>query len=168
MITFILPGYSPTNREWADEVAKGLSLDGQIRPTYWDHWDDDSQRFKPTEKAELIIRHSKGDSINIVAKSVGTLVAALIAQKIPDQINKIILCGIPTVSDARLEISKAGFSTLPPENILVFQNKKDPFAKDFEVAKYFREVNPKIKVLSKDRSDHNYPYYLEFQEFLSK
>lgn len=166
MVTFILPGYSPRNKEWADEVAKDLKLDGQIRPTYWDHWEDESETFKPKEKAELIVRHSKGDSINIIAKSVGTLVAALIAKEIPERIQKIILCGIPTVSEERLKISKEAFSSFPPEKIIVFQNQKDPFATDVEVKEYMGKVNPKIKVISKERSDHHYPYYEEFQKFL--
>ena len=166
MITFILPGYSPRNKEWADEVAKNLKLEGQIRPIYWDHWEDESQTFKPKEKAELIIRHSKGETMNMVAKSVGTLVAALIAKEIPSQVNKVILCGIPTVSEERLKIFREAFSNFPPEKIIVFQNKKDPFATDIEVKEYMKKVNPKIKVVSKERSGHNYPYYEEFNNYL--
>jgi len=167
MITFILPGYSPRNKEWADEVAKNLKLEGQIRPIYWDHWEDESQTFKPKEKAELIIRHSKGETMNMVAKSVGTLVAALITKEIPKRINKIILCGIPTVSEERLRISQDAFSSFPPENIMVFQNQKDPFATDIEVKDYMKKVNPEIVVNSMPRPDHHYPYYEEFQNFLS-
>ena len=166
MITFILPGYSSRNKDWADEVAKNLKLDGQIRPIYWDHWKDESQTFKPKEKAELIIRHSKGETMNMVAKSVGTLVAALIAKEIPSQVNKVILCGIPTVSEERLKIFREAFSNFPPEKIIVFQNKKDPFATDIEVKEYMKKVNPKIKVVSKERSGHNYPYYEEFNNYL--
>ena len=166
MITFILPGYSSRNKDWADEVAKNLKLDGQIRPIYWDHWKDESQTFKPKEKAELIIRHSKGETMNMVAKSVGTLVAALITKEIPKRINKIILCGIPTVSEERLKIFREAFSNFPPEKIIVFQNKKDPFATDIEVKEYMKKVNPKIKVVSKERSGHNYPYYEEFNNYL--
>lgn len=167
MITFILPGYSSKNKDWADEVAKNLKLAGQVRPVYWDHWEDESQTFKPKEKAELIIRHSKGNSINIIAKSVGTLVAALIAKEIPEKIEKIILCGIPTVSEDRLKISREAFANFPPEKIIVFQNQKDPFATDSEVIEFMKKVNPKIVVNSMARTGHHYPYYEEFQKFLS-
>lgn len=167
MITFILPGYSPRNKEWADEVARNLKLEGQVRPVYWDHWEDESQTFKPKEKAELITRHLKGDNINIIAKSVGTLVAALIAKEIPEKIEKIILCGIPTVSEERLKISKEAFSSFPSERIIVFQNQKDPFTTDSEVIEFMKKVNPKIIVNSMPRGDHHYPYYEEFQNFLS-
>jgi len=166
MITFILPGYSSGNKDWADEVAKNLKLEGQIRPIYWDHWEDESQTFKPKEKVDLIIRHSKGESINIIAKSVGTLVAALVTKEIPDQIGKIILCGIPTVSDERLKIFKEAFGNFSSEKIIVFQNKKDPLGSFNEVKEFMTRVNPKINVISKPRSDHHYPYYEEFELFL--
>jgi len=167
MITFILPGYSPRNKQWADEVANNLKLEGQIRPIYWDHWEDESQTFKPKEKKDLIVRHAKGDSFNIIAKSVGTLVAALIAKEASSQIKKIILCGIPTVSDERLKIFQEAFTGFPVEKIMVFQNQKDPFATDEEVKAFMLKVNSKIKIISKDRKDHNYPYYQEFQDFLA-
>jgi len=167
MITFILPGYSPHNKEWAEEVANNLKLAGQIRPIFWDHWQDESQSFKPQEKADLIIRHLKGDSVNIIAKSVGTLVAALIAKEIPGQISKVILCGIPTVSEERLKIFREAFSKFPSEKVTVFQNEKDPFASLEEVKAFMKKVNPEIKVRAMPRSDHHYPYYEEFQLFLS-
>jgi len=166
MITFILPGYSPRNKDWADEVAKNLKLEGQIRPTYWDHWEDDTQSFKPKEKKDLIVRHSKGDSINIVAKSVGTLVAALIVKEVPDQVKKVILCGIPTVSAERLKIFQEAFANFPSQEVVVFQNQKDPFATDAEVKFFMKKVNPKIKVVSKERSDHHYPYFSDFNSFI--
>jgi pimeloyl-ACP methyl ester carboxylesterase len=166
MITFILPGYSSGNKEWADEVAKNLKLDGQIRPIYWDHWEDETQTFKPQEKKDLIVRHSKGDPFNIIAKSVGTLVAALIVKEVPTQVEKVILCGIPTVSDERLKMFQEAFGNFPSEKITIFQNQKDPFATDSEVIDFMKKVNPKIKVISKDRKDHHYPYYQEFQDFL--
>lgn len=167
MITFILPGYSSRNREWADEVAENLKLEGQIRPVYWDHWKNESKTLNPKEKKDLIVRHSKGQKINIIAKSVGTLVAALIAKEIPDNMGKIILCGIPTVSDERLKIFKEAFGSFPPEKVVCYQNEKDPFATSSEVEKFISKVNLKIQVAKMPRSDHHYPYFEEFQLFLS-
>jgi pimeloyl-ACP methyl ester carboxylesterase len=166
MITFILPGYSPKNKVWADEAVQNLKLGGKVEPIYWSHWENESKKFDDKQNANLIIRLAKEDRINLVAKSVGTLVATLIVKKIPERVNKIILCGIPTVSDKRLKISREAFKDFPPENIIVFQNQNDPFATYVEVEDYMRKVNPKIKVISKERSDHHYPYYQEFQEFI--
>jgi len=167
MVTFILPGYSSHNKEWAEEVASNLKLDGQVRPIFWDHWEDESQSFKPQEKADLIIRHLKGDSINIIAKSVGTLVAALIAKEILGQVSKVILCGIPTVSEERLKIFREAFSGFTPGKLIVFQNEKDPFTSFEELKMFMKKVNPKIEIRAMPRSDHHYPYYEEFQNFLS-
>jgi pimeloyl-ACP methyl ester carboxylesterase len=168
MITFILPGYSAHNKEWAQEVAKNLNLGHEIRPVFWSHWTEPAKTFKPKEKAQDVIDVLLEDNANVIAKSVGTLVAALVLQQIPDRINKIILCGIPSVSDERLAIFKEAFANFPPENVVVFQNTKDPLGSYEEVKKFMASVNPKIKVIEKPRSDHNYPYFSDFQKFLKE
>lgn len=168
MITFILPGYSAHNKEWAEEVAKNLDLGQEIRPVFWSHWDNPSKTFKPKEKAQDVIDVLMADTGNIIAKSVGTLVTALILQEIPERIHKVILCGIPSTSDERLKIFSEAFKNFPAENVIVFQNTKDPFGSFEEVKKFMKKVNPKIKVVEKPRSDHNYPYSPDFQEFLKE
>ena len=144
------------------ETAKNIKLDGQIRPIYWDHWDDDSQKFDVKEKADLIERHSKGEKINIIAKSIGTLVASLIIEKIPNQINKVVFCGIP-VNDLKteeIETIKRSISSLG-DKALIIQNDKDPHG-------IFDQVKSFGKVISKPADNHDYPYYEEFQNFFSK
>lgn len=167
MLTLILPGYSANNKLWAEEVAKNLKVGGIVRPLSWDHWEDETQTFKPKEKASLTIGLIAKGSANIIAKSVGTLVAAYIVEEIPEKIEKIILCGVPSVSEERLKIFKEAFSTFPSEKIICFQNEGDPFVKPDELKKFMGQVNSKIKVISKSRRDHHYPYYVEFNRFLS-
>lgn len=171
MITFILPGFSAHNKDWAEDVAKNLNLPGgkddQIRPIFWDHWTDPSKTLKPKGKARLIADLAPQRKVNIIAKSVGTLVAAHVIRGIPDQINKLILCGIPTVSDERLKIFKEAFAGIPPEKVICFQNEGDPFAKAVAVSKFLAKVNPKIKVVATPRSDHNYPFFEDFNKFLT-
>lgn len=166
MTTLILPGFSASNKEWAEEVAKGLMLDGQIRPIFWDHWTEPEKTFNPKLKAELLIRHSKGEKLNLIGKSVGTLVASYIVKEIPGQINKVILCGIPSTSDKRFEFYKESFGKLPPEKIICFQNENDPLGSLDDVKEFMKRVNPKIKVVSMPRSDHDYPFYEDFNTFL--
>lgn len=166
MITLILPGYSAKNKDWADEVAKNLKMGGIIRAVYWDHWRDENETFKPNEKADLIVGLVANDSANIVAKSVGTLVAAKAKVKIPGKINKLILCGIPSVSEERLEIFKKAFSNLSEKDLICFQNEGDPFVKPKELETFMNKVNPRIKVISMPRHDHHYPYFEEFNKFL--
>lgn len=161
MITFILPGFSIKNKEWVEETASSIKPEGQIRPVYWDHWDDSSQKFNAEEKADLIVRHSKGDQLNIVAKSIGTLVASLIIEKVPEQINRVILCGIP-VNDLKsdeIEIIKKAIHSLG-DKIIILQNDADPHG-TFDQVKNFGNVT------SKPAGNHEYLYIEDFQEFLS-
>jgi len=160
MITFILPGYSIKNKEWLEKTAENVKLEGQIRPVYWDHWDDSSQKFNAEEKADLIVRHTKGDQLNIVAKSIGTLVAALIIEKVPDQINRVILCGIPVndLKSEEMETIKKAIHSLG-DKIMVLQNDADPHG-TFDQVKDFGNVT------SKPADNHEYLYSEDFQNFL--
>lgn len=167
MITFILPGYSPHNKQWAQEVAKKLKLDGQIRPIFWDHWDDPGAGFRVKEKSRLIASVAGSHEINIIAKSVGTLVGAYIIEQIPSQIKKVILCGAPSVSDERLKIFKKSYALLDPKKVICFQNTKDPFVSYSNLIEFMKKANSEIKVVEKPRKDHYYPYFEEFQKFLS-
>lgn len=166
MLTFILPGYSSKNKEWLEESAMSLKVEGYIRPIFWDHWDDPDAKFDAKEKASLISRHSKGDKLNIVAKSIGSLVASYIIEKVPDQINKVVICGIPLhdISEEEKESIKKALGSIPVEKILCFQNAGDPHASYLEVKKFL----PKgVKLISEPRADHGYPFYAEFNKFLT-
>jgi predicted alpha/beta-hydrolase family hydrolase len=165
VITFILPGYSLRNKNWLEETASALKTDGFVRPIFWDHWIDPSQKFDAKEKADLISRHAKGDSINIIAKSIGTLVTAHIINQIPKQIHKVIVCGIPLrdISDNNKEIIKQALESLDSKKVICFQNINDPHGTFDEVKSFLSE---KIKVVSKDRADHDYPFFDIFNNFL--
>ncbi len=160
MQTLILPGYSSINKSWVDEVTNNLKLDGIIRPFYWMHWSDESSRFDPKEKAELIVKHLKDDNVRIIAKSIGTLVACNLISLIPDQVTKIILCGVPV-----RDISKEDFDkikevcSLYKNKITIIQNINDPHGT-------FEDVKEFGKVIPKESSDHNYPYYEDFNHNL--
>lgn len=164
MQTLILPGFSVKNKAWCDEIADNLEFEEIIRPIYWDHWDDESQKFDAKEKAALIARHTKGEKINIIAKSIGTLVASHVIQKIPDQVNKIIFCGIPVndLTEIDIDVIKKAISQ-SKDKILVIQNSNDPQGtyaqiKDFEVD---------FKLIEKPSYNHEYPYYEEFNNYLT-
>jgi predicted alpha/beta-hydrolase family hydrolase len=165
MQTLILPGASEHNKEWVENCAEELTVNGIVRPVYWDHWSDPSQTFDPKEKAELIARHSRGDMLNIIAKSVGTLVTSFIINAIPSQINKIVFCGIPLndINDNEKEIIKNAIKTLKPEQIVCFQNDTDPHGNLTEIKNFLpNDINLIVKV----SGDHEYPYYEEFDKFL--
>lgn len=160
MQTLILPGYSDSNKDWVDSVAKSLTVGDIIRPFYWAHWTDPVKVFDPREKAELIARHTKGENVNIVAKSLGTLVAAYVIELIPDQIEKIIFCGIPLKDLKPEEIEKIKEVIAKNNSKFVgFQNSSDPHGQ-------FNDVKDFGNMVVKEASDHNYYYFEEFNSFL--
>lgn len=160
MRTIIFPGYSLRNKGWGGEIAK--DLDAKLH--YWKHWAGGSLSVK--YEVGKILEEIGDDEVNILAKSIGTMVAMHTIQKIPGRVEKIILCGIPSTSDQRLKLFQKSLAHFPSENIIVFQNEKDPLGNYKEVKKFMSKVNPRIKVVKMPRSDHNYPYPEEFRKFL--
>lgn len=164
MKTIILPGYSPHNKEWADELKSSLKLDHEIIAHYWKHWQGGSMSLK--YEVEKILEETGGNNFNIIAKSVGTRVTAALLLKAKNQINKIILCGVPSASSEMEESFRKVFTDFPAKNIIIFQNIKDPFKTYQKIKNFMAKINPKIKVIEKERSDHQYPYPADFQKFL--
>ncbi len=167
MKTLILPGYSPSNLEWALEITKKVKLDHLISIHEWEHWKGGTMSVK--REIEKIIERTKNDKkINFIAKSVGTRMLMHLTPLLKDRINKIILCGIPTKLDSEkaMTLYKNGLSQIPSTNILVIQNTDDPFASAKLIIKQIHSINPKIKFIEKTRSDHNYPHYQKMQKFL--
>lgn len=89
MQILILPGYSSENKEWVDDVANNLKTSDTIRPFYWMHWTDSNSKFDAQEKAELIVKHLRGEKAKIVAKDEGLEVADALRSLIPNQIVSI-------------------------------------------------------------------------------
>lgn len=149
------------NKEWGEEIAKELGVELH----YWKHWETGSSLSLRNELPK-ILEEIGDDDVNILAKSVGTMVAMHVLQVIPGQIKKIILCGIPSTSKERLKIFKKSLAGFPAENVIVFQNEKDPLGNYDEVKKFMAKVNPKIEVIKMDRGDHHYPFTVEFRKYL--
>jgi len=166
MITIILPGYSPHNKQWADEVKDKLKLDHKIIVHEWEHWKGGSMSVK--REKESILREIQNQKVNIIAKSVGTRIAMHLIPIIKNQLNKLILCGIPTKfeNEETRELYKNGLLQFSSENVLIVQNKNDPFSPSKIIKENIKQMNSKINILEKDRKDHNYPYFNEFQNFL--
>lgn len=165
MKTIILPGYSPKNKEWADETARELNLDHEIIVHNWKHWETGGNMSIKYEM-EKIKEELDEDDFNIIGKSVGARIAVRTISELRKQVSNVILCGVASVSDDNKKAYIKALSNFSSENIIVFQNTKDSFVPYQEVKKFIKGINPKIKVIEKPRSDHHYPYSDEFQEFL--
>ncbi|MFC1649750.1 hypothetical protein ACFL2C_03510 [Patescibacteria group bacterium] len=165
MKTIILPGYSLRNKDWALEIKKELK-DYDVVVHEWQHWTNGSMSL-PRELVRIFKTIGK-EKVNIIAKSVGTRVSMSIIAKAGNQINKLILCGIPTRGLS--ESAKNNYSPLsefPDNRVIIFQNINDPFAGYVDIKKFIASIKKKIQVVSKDRSDHNYHYFEDFEDFLS-
>lgn len=165
VLTLILPGFSLHNKDWAEEVKKNIQSSEVI---YWPHWEGADLDPDWTKlEAEKIITKIGDKKINIIAKSIGTVVAVNLIILIPNQINKIIFNGIPlTDVSNKYEEDYDILSSVSENNFVCFQNENDPLG-SFENAKAFLgNINSNLKIISKLRDDHEYPYFDDFVEFL--
>jgi predicted alpha/beta hydrolase family esterase len=164
----ILPGYSPHNKYWAEEVKDKLKRETKERIIVheWSHWNLGS--FSLKKELDRIVDEIDNEKTDIIAKSVGVAVAMELIPRIAPQAGKIVFCGIASVEGSdREESLKNVLKVLPVENILCIQNENDKFVIYKDAERFYHSVNPEIKVVSKPRSDHNYPFYEDFKEFLS-
>lgn len=169
MLMVILPGYSIRNKDWGESLVKSLKLKIKydVELHHWRHWETGNSLSLRYELGK-ILEEIGNDEVSIIAKSVGTMVAMHVLRQIHSQIKKIILCGIPSTSEERLELFKKSLAGFPAGNIVVFQNEKDPLGNYEEVKKFMEKVNPKIEVVKMPRSDHHYPYPEDFRIFFGQ
>ncbi len=169
MYTLILPGFSPHNKAWALKVQSNLP-GSEVH--FWKHWETGKNAdFSPTREIQRISQKNGNNEFNILAKSVGTVVAMYLVEAYIDKVKKVILCGIPLkfegVKNKDLEKYRKILGSLNPKNIQVYQNDKDPWADLNKVSELIGSINKNIPVIVKSRSDHEYPYFEEFINFLN-
>lgn len=166
MKTIILPGFSPKNLSWAEEVVDKLGEDTKV--IHWPHWETGKVvgGWKQ-DKVDEILKEFEGENINILAKSVGTIVAMMILNQNPEMVNKVILCGIPVIDfkKGNVELFEA-LKSFPSENIVCIQNDNDPLANYETIKKLIHSIKLDIQVVSKPLSTHDYPYFDDFKNFL--
>ncbi|OGM21077.1 hypothetical protein A2714_01965 [Candidatus Woesebacteria bacterium RIFCSPHIGHO2_01_FULL_38_9] len=177
MKTIILPGYSEHNKDWAEEMASQMNLGHEVIVHYWRHWppaqrasgpEGQESSFSVRFEIDKILQEIGEEKVNIIAKSVGVFVALNLVPKISSQVTKIILCGIASVAgEDRKSLLDTVAAKIPTENILCIQNENDKFVHFSDAEKFYHSVNPNLNVVSKPRSDHDYPYPEDFQRFLA-
>ncbi len=162
MLTLILPGYSPYNQAWAYQVKEKLKLPGEIVVHEWRHWQT-GKSFNLNYEVDQILKIIGKQPVNFLAKSVGTRVLMSLLPEIKDQVQKVILCGIPFDPLKYVQ----GIKLLDKQNLLVVQNSQDPIMPYKFIATYLHLVDKKIKVVEKPAKNHDYPYFPDFQEFFA-
>lgn len=166
----ILPGFSPKNEEWAVNVQKDLERLGDVTVVRWPHWDAQNTEAGWLEREADKIAQRIGDSkITIVAKSVGTLVAMEVLRNKLAFVDKLILCGVPIKDFQEGDTERFGvLKSFDPDKVLILQNEDDPHGKPGQIKTLVGQVNPNIKVETKSRTDHEYPYSADFIAFISE
>ncbi len=167
MKIIVLPGYSFKNKDWVYEVKKRLS-GFDIEVYEWEHWKNPEIKFSVKKEIEKIKKIVGEREVNIIAKSIATLVTATLIGESAHRINKVILCGICINDLNEDELHKFGvLSDFDPKKIVVYQNSEDSHGSFEEVRKFLSQINPNIQIIEKPGSTHDYPYYEDFEKFLS-
>lgn len=170
METIVLPGFSLKNKAWAEEVRTILNSRFPTTVANWAHWGTGhAESGWMEQEAEKIVGLIQDEHVNLVAKSIGTAVAMRILESKPDLVDKVILCGVPVrdfeKGDENLYESLRIFRE---DKILCIQNSDDNHGSYAEVEKFLHSINPRLVVISKPRSDHEYPYTDDFINFLQQ
>lgn len=167
MNTIVLPGYSSKNKDWLDELRQKADIK-PLDTIEWSHWKSENSDPNWIKfEASKIISAYRNQKINVIAKSLGTLIAMNVLNQKLEIFNKIILCGIP-INDFEAGDAEAYeiLGKLPSNKIICIQNDNDPHGNLDQIRKLLNSVNPDIQLISKESADHNYPYYEDFRSFL--
>lgn len=162
MLTLILPGYSPANKEWARKVKENLKLPGEVVVHEWQHWQE-GQSFDLGYEVNRVLNTIGKNPVNFIAKSVGTRVVMELLPKLAKQVGKVILCGIPI--DPLRYVKR--IKLIDRNNLLVIQNSMDPVMPFKLVETYIHLIDKKIRAVEKEAKNHDYPYFNDFQKFLT-
>ncbi|MFC1625664.1 hypothetical protein ACFL1Q_01315 [Patescibacteria group bacterium] len=172
MNTELLGGGSFKNKSWVDEIQQKLQPEITAIVVYWNGWErgeDAKIDFEAeTKKAAELVGNKPFD---MVSKSVGSYIGLNVIEETGNLVRKLIICGVPLKDFPIEEIEKRYeiLSSISVENVVVFQNEKDPHGSFEEVNSFIAKINSGIKVVKKIgefSETHNYPYPQDFKEFL--
>lgn len=167
----ILPGFNQKNIEWAQGVSQKLAGQFKTEVYKWRHWRTNNESdFSAEDEAEAIatkLTQSSTSKTTIIAKSIGTLVAALLIRDLGESIDKIILCGVPLNDIPENEWNKySSLKTFKKGEGICFQNNDDSHGNYAQVSNFLKTINLDIPVIEKPGSNHDYQYFDDFKNFL--
>ncbi len=163
MKTIVLPGLSKRNEDWLIGINDNLKLPSRIYLHRWATWFKQKEFDIDLETQKILGVISNDDKVNFIAKSIGTKVLVKLIPQLRDRVNKIILCGIPVDPVNYL----TGLKTIKPQNLLIIQNSQDPYMPYWIIEKYIHLIDKTITVVEKESDNHDYPYFEEFEYWLS-
>lgn len=172
MKTLILPGFSTKNKDWANEMKKILELKFFVEVIEWEHWSTGNTDFDNwnewiEQETPKVLNRVQGEKVNILAKSIGTLMAMNILKIKPNVVNKLFICGIPLHDIQKTDRLKyKSLRNFPKDKVICIQNINDSHGTYEEVKTFLNEIDSEVKIISKPRGDHDYPYPKVFINFL--
>jgi predicted alpha/beta hydrolase family esterase len=164
MQNILLPGFSLHNKDWAEKLVREMAKYGEkVEFLSWEHWEsgnpNDFDVATESGRAQAMIKKD----YNLIAKSLGTLVAAHLVVNFTQLPKKIIFFGLPltdiAVDPAALEIYQKFFTQPSGSPLTIVQNDCDPHGNYHEVEKFVHNLNPQVPMVKTEGDDHNYPYY---------
>lgn len=167
--TLILPGFSLKNKDWSEDVQRHLNLGKNSEVIYWRHWQTgNNSDFHLDYESQQISHKVLNKNYNILAKSVGTLVAMKVIRHSPTLLNKLILCGIPIndLNDEDFEDYKI-LHEVNKYKVTVFQNSTDPHGSYEQLKQFLGKIDENFKIIEKPRDDHDYPYFEDFVRIIN-
>lgn len=164
MNLILLPGFSTHNINLVESYTNYYKDKGfEVDALEWPHWDiGNNSDFIIDEQVKKVIGiiEKKEDKVNIISKSIGTIVAGvLLGQLDAEKLQKIVMMGLPLRKNKNRNLQVyTSLKKLQSNDILIIQNKNDKIARYDEVAAFIhKEINSAINVISNSRNDHSYP-----------
>lgn len=173
MLTIFLPGFSGQyNGPEMMEIVEYLKSKGHnVQDIHWPHWQDEKAEFladTEVEKVWHVISGSADKDIVIVAKSIGTWVAARLMHLHPEfNPQKVILLGVPVSSlpEEDMRMYPEYFSRVS-KNLHIIQNEHDPFGSSDQVRELFSST-PAQLVTKAENATHAYNYKEDVEKLIN-
>ena len=155
-----LPGYSLKNKSELESISTALKGGGfEVLAHEWQHWKDEGIAWNIPQEIELIKQEIGTSQIDfVVAKSLGTYVAAtLVWQKVIDP-KKIILLGLPIndLSADENEFLKLALKRMNGKLTLI-QNSQDEHGSLEDLNTLVFDIQHDLIIKEANNHEYNYP-----------
>lgn len=161
-----LNGYSTKNIEDGELISKFLTDKGlKVYNHRWSHWDNPETYMDFEVEIDRIFKEINGEEFIVVAKSIGSVVAATLISQYNLLPKKILLMGLPGLEelyDRTYAYNKAFSNREIP--ITIIQNNQDPVGGPNNFSKMLKF---KYELIVTEGDTHRYVYPGKIFEIIS-
>lgn len=156
MDALLLPGNSPRHAEWVEQLKQSLSPDYHtIIAHHYRHWQTGEPKAAvDTEITDAYKEVQKLDSYVIIAKSIGTVIAAKATAKGVFTPQKLVFLGVPIDGGADVSEFRSWLTqiTVP---VVIIQNSQDPLGTYVAIAQAFHGIE-QVSCIEQPGAHHDY------------